>query len=318
MLQFSEDYFQEEVRCGFTVSATMKRYWAAQMEVLQTVAEICDKHNLTYYAFWGTLLGAVRHQGFIPWDDDIDIALKREDYLKLLRIAEKELPVGWHMRSIYTEEEWTQYHSIITNELVIDISEERLKRFHGCPFVVGVDVYPLDYLPSNLQEAQAQKLLLSMVHAVVTSVKYLCTDMQDATPEKVQETRETVEQGLVELEKICHISFDRSRSLENQLFRLFDKISMLYSSQDTDRLTFYPFYIKDEKWFWQEEWFGITQMPFENMVLKAPSNADKVLQTNYGDYMVFERNAGRAHDYPLYKRELATLHEKGLWLDVQE
>ena len=59
MLHFPEDYFQEESRCGFTVSATMKRYWAAQMEVLQTVAEICGRHNLTYYAFWGTLLGSV-------------------------------------------------------------------------------------------------------------------------------------------------------------------------------------------------------------------------------------------------------------------
>lgn len=87
MLQFPENFFDEEVRCGFTVSSTMKHYWAAQMEVLQTVIAICEKHDLTYYAFWGTLIGAVRHKGFIPWDDDIDIALKREDYQKLLCIA---------------------------------------------------------------------------------------------------------------------------------------------------------------------------------------------------------------------------------------
>lgn len=317
MLQFPEDFFQEEVRCGFSVSATMKHYWAAQMEVLQTVVSICEKYNLTYYAFWGTLLGAVRHKGFIPWDDDIDIALKREDYQKLLRVAGKELPVGWHMRSIYEEEEWTQYHSIITNELVIDISEERLARFHGCPFVVGVDVYPLDYLPCDQQEAEAQKLLLRMIHAVVTSVKYLRTDMRDATPEEAKATREAVEEGLAELEKLCHVSFERNKSIENQLLRLFDKISMLYGPQDTDLLTTYPDCIKGKNWLMQKEWLGTMQLPFENMVLTVPSDADKVLRAYYGDYMVFERNA-QDHSYPIYKKELAMLHERGLWLDVQE
>ena len=95
MLQFPENYFQKEIRCGFTVSETMKRYWAAQMEVLQEVVGICGRHHLTYYAFWGTLIGMVRHKGFIPWDDDIDIAMKREDYQKFLQIAGKNcLPAG--------------------------------------------------------------------------------------------------------------------------------------------------------------------------------------------------------------------------------
>lgn len=317
MLQFPEDYFQEEVRCGFTVSETMKRYWAAQMEVLQTVMEICENHGLTYYAFWGTLIGAVRHKGFIPWDDDIDIAMKREDYIKFLRIAGKELPAGWHMRSIYEDEKWTQYHSIVTNELVVDVSEERLSRFHGCPFVAGVDVFPLDYYPRDRQAAGVQKSLLGMIHAVVTSVKYLHTDMRDAAQEEIREAREAVEEGLVELEKACGVCLDRSKPLENQLLRLFDGISMMYGPEEADLLTSYPDYMKGRDFLLQKEWLGTASLPFETMMLTVPSDSDKVLRAYYGDYMVFEKNT-QAHEYPLYKKELAMLHERGLWLKVQE
>ena len=76
-MQFTQDFFKPEIREEFEIPAMMKRAWAAQMEVLQVVADICEENGLQYFADGGTLLGAVRHQGFIPWDDDIDICLKR-------------------------------------------------------------------------------------------------------------------------------------------------------------------------------------------------------------------------------------------------
>ena len=62
------------------------------MEVFQVVADVCRKNKLRYFADWGTLLGAVRHKGMIPWDDDIDICLMREEYNELIKILPKELP----------------------------------------------------------------------------------------------------------------------------------------------------------------------------------------------------------------------------------
>ena len=66
MLQFTEDYFQEEEREGFVVSSMMKRVWAAQLVVLEEIGRVCQKLKIPFWADWGTMLGAVRHHGFIP------------------------------------------------------------------------------------------------------------------------------------------------------------------------------------------------------------------------------------------------------------
>ena len=79
MLEFPREYFIDEVRDGFYVNGLMKRCWAAQLEALNDIAGVCEKYQIRWYADFGTLLGAVRHGGFVPWDDDIDICMFRED-----------------------------------------------------------------------------------------------------------------------------------------------------------------------------------------------------------------------------------------------
>ena len=91
-MQFPYTYFEDEVREGFYISGIIKRAWAAQLEVLEIVDKICQKHNIRWFADCGTLLGAVRHGGYIPWDDDLDICMLRDDYIRFNEIAEQELP----------------------------------------------------------------------------------------------------------------------------------------------------------------------------------------------------------------------------------
>ena len=97
-MEFPASYFQGEYREGFYVAPMMKRAWAAQMEVLLLFDEICDTYGLKWYIAYGTLLGAVRHKGFIPWDDDIDIWMFREDMMRLNDLPD-EVFADWPVRS---------------------------------------------------------------------------------------------------------------------------------------------------------------------------------------------------------------------------
>ena len=96
-MQFPDSFFEDEVRDGFYVPALMKRSWAAQMEVLSDIAKVCEKHHILWFADFGTLLGAVRHGGFIPWDDDLDICMLRDGWLRFREIAGRELPEGYYI-----------------------------------------------------------------------------------------------------------------------------------------------------------------------------------------------------------------------------
>ncbi|MBO7379018.1 MAG: LicD family protein, partial [Bacteroidales bacterium] len=74
-----ESFLQEETRNGYMVTAHMKQVWAVQLDLLQELLRVCNEHGLKVFADSGTLIGAVRDHGFIPWDDDIDMCMLRED-----------------------------------------------------------------------------------------------------------------------------------------------------------------------------------------------------------------------------------------------
>ena len=100
MLQFDKDFFLGETYQGFYVEPMMKCVWAAQLEVLEVIRGICEKHKIKYFAAYGTLLGAVRHKGFIPWDDDVDIMMLREDYERFMKLAPAEFSGDYHLQKI--------------------------------------------------------------------------------------------------------------------------------------------------------------------------------------------------------------------------
>lgn len=299
MLHFPEEYFKTEVRDGFAISELMKRTWAAQLEVLNKVIEICDKYNLTYYAYWGTLLGTVRHQGYIPWDDDLDIAMKRDDYIKFMQVAKEELGEGFRIGSCYTDVEYDEAFARITNGSVLTFSNDRMIPYHNCPLVVGIDIFPLYYIPRDADELEALKMILGTISNMIVMIG-------DADEQKLSVDDIAIAQGLVNLEKLTGYRFTTDRPIRSQLFILYDQVSQLFGEEESDELTVFPLYFKGGYTVKKELLAESIQLPFENIMINAPKAYDEILKKSFGDYMV-PRRVRAAHDYPFYREQLQIL-----------
>lgn len=295
MLTFPKDYFLGETRDDFFIEPMMKCAWAAQLEVLEVIREVCEKHKIPYFASYGTLLGAVRHKGFVPWDDDVDIMMLRKDYERFWKVAPAELPDEYHIQSPYTVEDYSTSFGRVVNTWTVSYAPEQIIKYHGCPYVVGVDVFPFDTLPINPEQEARQ---LEIINILASTFKNYESD-----PDSILEL-------LPDLEGLCNVKFDMSKKLGSQLLQLIDRQSKIYSNSKGKIVSYVPENENCSKHY-KKEWFEKSiQLPFENITLPAPENYDAVLTVMYGsNYMTPVREI--THDYPFYKKQ-AEMLEKSL------
>ncbi|MBO5987370.1 MAG: LicD family protein, partial [Lachnospiraceae bacterium] len=101
-----------------TDNSELRKLQLTILELLKLFKEICEKHHLRYFMVGGTMLGAIRHQGFIPWDDDLDVGMPRPDYEKFIKIAKQELPAGFLFLNYKQDEKYKRYFSRIVDQNV--------------------------------------------------------------------------------------------------------------------------------------------------------------------------------------------------------
>lgn len=135
-----------------------------EMDILDQIVAICDRHNLTYYLYGGTLLGAVRHKGFIPWDDDIDIVMPRKDYEKFGRICQQELDAKYFYQTCFTDKNYPMLFAKVRREesFVCEEKWEGVKMHKG----IYVDIFPLDAFPDGKFLGKVMIHLASFMHQV--------------------------------------------------------------------------------------------------------------------------------------------------------
>ena len=143
-------FLDEEVKCGYTISSKMKAVWAVEIDLYIELKRVCDKYNLSLYADGGTMLGAVRHSGFIPWDDDMDFAMSREDYKKLCEVANREFNYPYFWLTEETDPGTAFGHGQLRNSKTTGFVEggEVYGKNHG----IFIDVFPFDNVPDEESE----------------------------------------------------------------------------------------------------------------------------------------------------------------------
>lgn len=297
---FDEAFFEGEEREGFYIEPMMKRAWAAQLEVLQQIDDICKRNNIEYFADGGTLLGAIRHGGYIPWDDDLDIVMKRPDYERFFKIAEKELPQGYKLLHYAKYSGWRGVISRVVNSVEIPLKDERLQQFHGFPWVAGVDIFPIDYLPVDKSE---EGMMLDLFRAV--SMLAHTWDKDEISEEKEMSEEEKMK-SLGEVETYCNIKFTQDKSYSQQLWTLADRISAMYwdtGAKAKEAAIIYILVDRPEVRIPVACYESTVRVPFENTTIPVPVSSEQILIAYYGEDYMTPKQGLADHEYPFYRKQ---------------
>lgn len=260
-----EDFLKEEVRCDFSVSSKRKRIWQVEIDLIEQLDSICKKYHLRYFASNGTLLGVIRHQGFVPWDDDVDIVMPRPDYEKLLEVAEKELSHPYFLQHAKNDTEYYRNYSRLRNRNTTAKTKRGWDKnsCHG----IFIDIFPLDGCYGNKLLEKWQMLRVKLYGAMANTFVYY-DEFSNTWFRKVLYfmaklyCRNGSLNSLVDkIEKIrCKIPYEAA-----------DDVYMICHGGKTVR---FP------KNYFAES----IQMDFEYIKLPVPKEYDEMLKLHYGDY----------------------------------
>ena len=177
-LQLPDGFLNEEVRCGYTVTKQRKEVWAVELDLLQEFMRVCNKYGLKYCADGGTLLGAIRHHGFIPWDDDLDIAMLRSDFEKLNEVAPAEFKKPYFWQTEETDKGSARGHAQLRNSDTTGIIKTEYERQRNNNFNQGIfiDIFPFDTVVDDEEKLAEQDLkrmeLLTKYREILDSGDY--------------------------------------------------------------------------------------------------------------------------------------------------
>ncbi len=252
---------------------TLRELQLCELEILKDVLNICEKHNLTVMMIGGTFLGAVRHGGFIPWDDDVDIGMSRKDYETFIQVAPRELKGGYHLRHFMTEPDMPYYPAQVVDPSfeILDVSAQREKV--RCAWI---DIFPLDGMPKGKIRFFFHKyrlLYLRMMLKFSQFSEVVAVNLKN---------RPLHERILVAVGKHLHV--EKYMDTHKRMV-LIDKCLKKYPYERATQIINFMGAYKFRELFPRSVFDNLADYPFETLTLKAQRDYDRVLGQLYGDYM---------------------------------
>lgn len=269
-----ENEFQTIVRDGVEVSAQLQELWAVELELFEQFKAVCEKHSLKYFASGGTLLGAVRHKGFIPWDDDIDVMMLREDYDKLLSVANNEFSEPYFFQTAYTDKNYYRGHA--------QLRKSTTTAALGCealrvPFNQGIfiDIFPVDAIPDDPKLREKQRRALHSINRLLNDGARFPEAQGNSLSDKIKRLAVSI------------ISVFYSHKKQ---YAKMERLCKMYNGQQTKMVGFISFDPNDDRLKYRRCIYDAAiQLPFEHTTISAPSGFDEMLRVQFDDYMVMKR-----------------------------
>lgn len=257
--------YEQEV----SLAENRKKLWSIELEMMNVLDTLCTKYGIKYFLIGGALIGAIRHKGFIPWDDDIDIGMMRVDYEKFITVAEKELKAPMSLQTYKTEKGYYSdliriRHAKSTGILGKDVN----KRCNNGTFI---EIYAYDNVPDNINI----EILLGK------NIKFWDAVLNDYynNPPRNSMERKVVAGFTKVYSKIFPFEFT---------YKIWDGLRKSYMNHNTKFASCEFSTKKGQKNInkWRVSDISETiKVPFENLMLSVPKNYDNCLRICYGDYM---------------------------------
>lgn len=249
------------------------------LTLLKEFDAICKKHNITYYLEGGSLLGAVRHKGFLPWDDDIDLSITRDNFQKLLSVIDEELPDN---RELFCYERFPNYLRDTVKYTNLDTTV--LFRNHildGNAAGQHIDLFILDPVPSDASAKEEYKKYATIYSELLNPVYVLCDDIVNY---------------LEEYEYYLQMMKEKGRDYVLGILR-----EKLFTYEDSDACDTYLLRWGNRHKFYPKEWFGIpAQLQFEDGFFPAPSQYYRFLRSQFGDTWMMIPDAEHQEDHSTF------------------
>lgn len=249
------------------------------LEILKELDRVCKKHDIQYFLAYGSCLGAVRHKGFIPWDDDIDVCMKPKDYLKFMDVCKTELGEGYYFQTHFDDAKSYVFCNRIgvKNSTSINLSMSHIHQ----PWGICIDIFPM--FPYTMDLRKQKKLQKTFKLFRLLSLKYYHV----GTIKKVK--------GSEKLKKYVHCLIPDK--INCMLFKAIYMKLIDEKGMDAKYMTTYDSLPEDG--YLLSEWFEESvELEFEDRTFPCPVGYDGYLRANYGDYMQIPKDKTKHSDDP--------------------
>ena len=246
---------------------TLKHLQKVQLMMLKDFIKICEENNITYFVNGGTLLGTIRHGGFIPWDDDIDLMMFREDFDKLNKVMAKNSNEKYHLINILNEE--TYHYTWARFNLKGTVLEEWWAKQVDYTVNIFIDIFILYGLPENKIKRFIHKWRCFALNQMVqySLVKF----------ENESKIKEIIQHVAYYILKIIPIT---PKTIKKRCIKVYRK----YKDDESDDVCDFPALVLLPI-YKRKDWLPAKKAKFEDIEVNIPNNPDAILKIIYGDYM---------------------------------